>query len=129
MWNPFKRPTEQDANVIAASGERPVLYREQPSPRNDFFTSYNYPPAQSEHGRWYNNVYWGNRIPNSYMVGIPNVTNNLRFWPVQTSPAQTYFNQLNHGTYGKATLGVYGSASLLQQMSQAYYRAMTTGGQ
>lgn len=97
--------------------------------RNDIWTQgYIWPKGQSDRFKWYNNAYWGNRLPDPY-VGIgaagPHVYGSVTqkmFW-TQYSPETKFANQwqLNGGpfVYG---MSVQQSADIIAQ-SQALWAA------
>lgn len=90
--------------------------------RNDIFTQgYIWPKGQSDRFKWYNNSYWGNRLPDPY-VGIgaagpayPGAVTQKMFW-TQYSPETKFANQwaLNGGpfVYG---MSVQQSADIIAQ--------------
>jgi hypothetical protein len=105
----------------------PILYSEQPAGHADRW-SYHYPPAQAEHGRYYNNTYYGNAIPNSMLATskmIPGV--NILPWVIQYNKELVPY-QLKNTIFPYGTGGMSGSqsANFLQQASQLW--GSMTGG-
>jgi len=75
--------------------------------RNDVYTqAYTWPKAQSDWYKWYNNSYWGNRLPDPYVgigaagPGYPGSVIQKMFW-TQYSPETKFAQQwaLNGGPY------------------------------
>lgn len=99
--------------------------------RNDIFTqAYTWPKAQSDRGKWYNNTFWGNRLPDSGVgIGIPGFNDvSIKLWTTQYSPEQTFRKQwsLTGGVYPYG-MSVQQSADLIQQQ-QAAWQAMAGHG-
>jgi hypothetical protein len=87
---------------------------------NDVYSS-GYPPypkAVSDHDKWYNNAYWGNRLPSSE-VGTFGVSQRL--WWKQYSPEQTIHvkQNLTGGAFPYG-MSVQQSADILSQQSAAW---------
>ena len=94
--------------------------------RNDVYTQAGiWPKAQSDRYKWYNNVFWGNRLPDPY-VGIGaagprfgGVTQKM-FW-TQSSPEQKFHNQWSlTGGYYPYYMSVQQAAQYLQQQQAAW---------
>jgi hypothetical protein len=94
--------------------------------RNDVYTQAGiWPKAQSDRMKWYNNTFWGNRLPDPY-VGIGaagpmygGVTQKM-FW-TQSSPEQKFRNQWSlTGGYYPYYMSVQGAAQYLQQQQAAW---------
>jgi hypothetical protein len=104
----------QHAPATVALG--PVSYSALPLElhRNDVYAEgYTYPKAQSDRMKWYNNTFWGNRLPDSGNgIGIPGYggVTQKTFW-TQSSPEQTFFTKWN------LTGGPYVYGSSMQQVS------------
>lgn len=95
--------------------------------RNDIYAEgYTWPKAQSDRYKWYNNVYWGNRLPPSDIgigiAGWPGYVPQKLFW-TQYSPEQSFAMQwsLNRGNY-PYSMSVQQAANYVQQQ-QAAWRA------
>lgn len=79
--------------------------------RNDIYTQgYTWPKGQSDRFKWYNNAFWGNRLPDPY-VGIgaagpayPGAVTQKMFW-TQHSPEQKFIKEwtLKGGYYPYTT--------------------------
>lgn len=90
--------------------------------RNDVYTqAYIWPKALSDKYKWYNNAFWGNRLPDPY-VGIgaagpayPGAVTQKMFW-TQYSPETKFANQwsLQGGQY-PYYMSVQQSADLIAQ--------------
>jgi hypothetical protein len=90
--------------------------------RNDIYTQgYTWPKAQSDWYKWYNNSYWGNRLPDPY-VGIgaagpayPGAVTQKMFW-TQHSPEQKFIKEWTlKGGYYPYQMSVQQSADLIAQ--------------
>lgn len=108
----------------------PIGWHEQPASRHDQI-NYHYPPAQAEHGRWFNNVSYGNAIPNSMQAtskAIPGVTQLP--WMIQFNKEIIPFQLRNTAyPYGGQGMSVAQSTSLLQKASALFAGIMNqTGG-
>lgn len=98
--------------------------------RNDYYSQgYTWPKGQSDHAKWYNNSYWGNRLPPSQLIigtmyPAHQQVRQKTFW-TQYSPEQTIRMKQNL-TGGPFAYGmsVQQSSNILQQMSAAW-RAST----
>lgn len=99
----------------------PIQFSQQPNFRPDYIT-WHYPPAQAEHGRWYNNVYFGNAIPNS-MLGVSRVIPGVHQlpWAIQYNREITPYQLPNTSyPYGGGNNSTTQIGGLLATLSQAY---------
>lgn len=124
-WFPrvLKRDT-MPKGTIAPLG--PVTFAPLPleAGANDIFAEgYQYPKGNSDRYKWYNNTFWGNRLPDSGVgIGIPgyNAVTQKMFW-TQYSPEQTAIDnwQLRGGPY-QYKMSVGQSANILDRMTAAW---------
>ncbi len=100
--------------------------------RNDIYTqAFIWPKAQSDRMKWYNNSFWGNRLPDPY-VGIgaagphmPGAVTQKMFW-TQSSPETRFANQWAlRGGYYPYSMSVQQSADYIA--SQAALWASSAG--
>ena len=93
--------------------------------RDDVYAqAYTWPKAQSDRYKWYNNSYWGNRLPPSDVgigiAGWPGHVPQKMFW-TQYSPEQSFAQQwsLNRGMY-PYQMSVQQAANYVQQQQAAW---------
>ncbi len=134
-WFPRVNKESEESGVkpYLTVGVGPVTYAPLPlqASRNDVYAEgYTYPKGNSDRYKWYNNTFWGNRLPDyGNGIGIPgySAVTQKTFW-TQYSPEQKGIQkyQLTGGPYPYG-MSVNQSANILQKMSAAW-RAATTGG-
>ena len=99
------------------------------SGRNDVFAQgYTWPKAQSDRYKWYNNAFWGNRLPDPYVgigAGGPHIYGSVTqkmFW-TQDSPETKFAKQwqLRGGPFAYG-MSIQQSADIIAQ-SQALWAA------
>lgn len=95
--------------------------------RNDIFAEgYTWPKGKADRYKWYNNTFWGNRLPDSGVgIGVPgyNAVTQKMFW-TQHSPEQQAIKswQLTGGPYPYYT-SMQQNANIIQRMTDAWRSA------